>query len=305
MRLTASAAVAIVAILSACGDARDVDEGGGGGGAMHPIPFAIPQHMAAARASVASCTPCHGAELDGGAGAQTSCNDCHADAAGANFADDWRDNCTFCHGTGRDPAWSGDLAAVAPPQSAGGAAPQDNTNRKVGAHQAHLTAGTFSNPFSCDSCHTVPPFTFAGGSLDHVNGVPDVEFSTTAVQGVTSPRYSRANGTCAVYCHGSTAALGNSTSPVWTSTGIACGDCHPTAPTTGFHALHITQPPGGQGVQCVTCHPGYSETTVDPATHVNGTFEAVITANPAATPPTTNGTFAAWPASCTPCHPDL
>jgi hypothetical protein len=31
----------------------------------------------------------------------------------------------------------------------------------------------------------------------------------------------------------------------------------------------------------------------------------VITANPAATPPTTNGTFAAWPASCTPCHPDL
>jgi predicted CxxxxCH...CXXCH cytochrome family protein len=302
LALGSTIALGLISVLGACGDARDDVDGGGGGGALHPIPF-VAEHTAAARANVLSCRVCHGTELDGGAAAQTSCTDCHADPGGLAFdATDWRTNCTFCHGV-RDENWNGTpLTAAAPPQSADGAAPQDNTNPKVGAHQAHLVAGTFSNPLACGSCHGVPPQTFPA-SLTHVDGTADVEFSTTARQGVTSPGYARATGTCAVYCHGSTAALGNNTSPAWTTTGIACGACHTTTPTSGFHNLHIVT----QGVACASCHPGASVSppSVDVATHVNGTFEAVITANPAATPPTTNGSFSSWPASCTPCHPSL
>jgi hypothetical protein len=314
MKLTASAAVAVIAILSACGDARDLDEGGGGGGALHPLPFDVPQHTAAARANIASCTLCHGADFGGGAVAQTSCNDCHAAAApdGAGFADDWRDNCTFCHGSGRDPAWSGDLTAVAPPQSADGAGAQDNTNRKVGAHQAHLTAGTFSNPLSCDSCHAVPPLTFAGGSLAHVNGINDPQFSTTATRGVATPGYTRATGTCAVACHGSTPALGNLVSPEWTTTpvgSIACGDCHSvTAPpdgTTGQHNLHLVVFAScGVEITCATCHPNYSATpgseTVNLATHMNGFFDADPVTTGALSQLAT-GAAPTWP-GCTDCH---
>jgi predicted CxxxxCH...CXXCH cytochrome family protein len=127
------------------------------------------------------------------------------------------------------------------------------------------------------------------------------------VQGVASPGYTRATGTCAVACHGSTAALGNNTSPPWTSGAIACGDCHAVAapaPTSGAHTLHIA----GAGVQCVSCHPGYSETTINPATHVNGSFEAVITANPAVSPQTKDATHSSWPVTgtgqvdCGGCH---
>jgi predicted CxxxxCH...CXXCH cytochrome family protein len=294
MKLTASAAVAVVAMLCACADVREVDEGGAS--TLHAIPFGA-EHTAAARADIASCKVCHGAELAGGAA--ESCTACHEAPApeGAGFAGDWRTNCTFCHGTGRDPAWSGDLAAVAPPQSADGADPQDGTNPAVGAHQAHLVAGTFSKPLSCDSCHALPPLTFPG-SLAHVDGTADVEFSTTAVGAVAAPGYDRATGSCAVACHGSTEALGNLTSPPWTSTGIGCGDCHAWVPESGFHTFHIFD----QGVRCERCHAGYTLASVDLETHVNGTFEASIAANPAAFPRTKDAALSSWPTDCFACH---
>jgi predicted CxxxxCH...CXXCH cytochrome family protein len=292
MRLVpiSTVALALTSVLSACGDAQEVTEREAGGG--HPIPF-VAEHTAAARANIASCRVCHGNDF-GGAAAQ-SCNDCHTNQLG--FADDWRDNCTFCHGggvAGRDPTWAGTLGLAAPPQSADGAGAQDNTNPKVGAHQAHLTAGTFSSPIACGSCHTVPPTTFAGGSLNHVGGTADVEFATTLRQGVTSPGYAGAGGTCAVVCHGTTAALGNNTSPAWTSAGgVACGDCHTTTPTSGQHTFHLVTITCG--VTCASCHPGYAlPATVNLANHANGVFEAA--------PITTTATFSSWPASCTACH---
>lgn len=45
-----------------------------------------------------------------------------------------------------------------------------------------------------------------------------------------------------------------------------CGSCHAIPPALGEHAFHA-----GQGIDCVTCHgAGYSSTTTNPATHMNG-----------------------------------
>jgi predicted CxxxxCH...CXXCH cytochrome family protein len=292
-------ALALASALSACGDARDVTEARAGG--QHPIPF-VAEHTAAARASIQTCRVCHGSDFGGGAA--QSCTACHRDQLGFD-ASDWRTNCTFCHGT-RDESWGGDLAQAAPPPSADGAGAQDPTNPSVGAHQAHLTAGRFSAPIACEACHSVPPQTFPG-SLAHVNGTPDVEFSTTARRGVASPGYAGAGGTCAVYCHGSIAALGNRTSPAWTSEGeVACGVCHSLSPTSGGdfgHGFHL-----GRNVACEKCHVGYPLGEVVTATHVNGTFEATIAAGPftrsATVGPSTTPT---WPAgSCTAvCHTSI
>jgi predicted CxxxxCH...CXXCH cytochrome family protein len=222
-------------LLAACGSSRDVDPdriGPGGGG--HAVPF-VDQHAAAAKAAIDSCTGCHGSDYDGGSAA--SCNDCHAEAGAA----DWATDCGFCH--------------AASPTS--------------GAHQAHLVAGTFANALPCASCHVVPAPVLPG-SLDHVDGGVDVEFSTTARKNVTSPSY--AGGTCAVYCHGKTAALGNRQSPAWTSTApLTCGSCHSAAPTSGDHDTHQ----GEAG--CGDCHLGYGSTTVDRAKHVNGRVDATGT----------------------------
>lgn len=96
-----------------------------------------------------------------------------------------------------------------------------------------------------------------------------------------------------MYCHGSTALLGNHTSPAWTSTaGITCDACHGLPPADTRHTLHFSS-----GVQCDMCHPGYSvdTLTVNLATHLDGTNEA--------SPVTTTATFTSWPSDCTACHP--
>jgi len=47
-----------------------------------------------------------------------------------------------------------------------------------------------------------------------------------------------------------------------------CGTCHAIPPATGLHDFHVN----GQGIDCATCHgTGYSSTTVNAATHINGT----------------------------------
>jgi len=46
----------------------------------------------------------------------------------------------------------------------------------------------------------------------------------------------------------------------------ACGSCHAIPPALGEHAFHA-----GQGIDCATCHgAGYSSTTTNAATHLNG-----------------------------------
>jgi len=161
-----------------------------------------------------------------------------------------------------------------------------------GAHEAHLVAGTYSAPLACESCHIVPE------ALDHMDGRIVVEFSALARQGVANPGYAGSGGTCSVYCHGSTPALGNNASPAWTSTGgLACGGCHDTQQNTsqasGYHRFHVE----GQLVPCASCHPGYAvgaSPHVNLSTHLNGAFDA--------SPINTTATFTSWPTDCSACH---
>jgi predicted CxxxxCH...CXXCH cytochrome family protein len=233
MRLARHATLALFAasLLAACGTPRDVDEDRIGA-RSHDVPFGD-AHATSALADIGSCTRCHGTDYDGGLA--RSCTACHAAQLGSA---NWATDCTFCHGTPNDSG-----------------------------HQAHLVAGTYSSALGCSSCHSLPPQT-APESLAHVDGSVDVEFSTTARKGVTSPGYAGAGGNCTVYCHGSTALLGNKKSPAWTSTApLTCSTCHSATPSSGEHLSHRND-----GYQCFDCHPGYdnSPPMVDLAKHVNG-----------------------------------
>jgi mono/diheme cytochrome c family protein len=104
---------------------------------------------------------------------------------------------------------------------------------------------------------------------------------------------------------------------------LVCGSCHAIPPATGRHDLHVNS----EGVSCGTCHgTGYSKTTVNAATHMNGVTNIASTPgwNPttrscsnschgthswggtASTPPTsTTGTIdgaALYTQYCSGCH---
>ena len=120
------------------------------------------------------CASCHGAAL-------TSCNTCHASAAGGSWVS-WQTNCTFCHGT-KTKTYTGNLSLADPPDAVsqrltGVAAPT-----RTGRHSTH-------NGEACSACHAVPT------SLAHVGG-------STARATVTLGAYNPATGQCASACHGS------------------------------------------------------------------------------------------------------
>jgi len=295
MRLVRSAALVLAAssVLTACSVAREVDASGTGG-AMHEVPF-VDAHTSAALAGMGACALCHGVDYGGGLG--PSCTGCHEERLGVA---DWRTNCTFCHGTrtaaGLAATPGAASALAAPPATVTGTGDQTSANPKVGAHQRHLVAGTYSAPLACGSCHAVPAQTFPG-SLDHLDGTAAVQFSAAALQGVANPGYAGAGGSCAVYCHGSTSLLfgGTNKTPAWTSSGgVVCGSCHTLSPTSGQHVLHLVD----CSIPCASCHPGYSiPDLVNTATHVNGVFDA--------SPIVTTATFSSWPsgaATCSGCH---
>ncbi len=268
---------------------------------MHPTDATFfAQHGSAALGSLSSCAACHGATFDGTSGVP-SCNACHATNVTAS-APDWKQNCSFCHGT-RTASVTSATALAAPPQSVAGTGAQDNTNAKVGAHQAHLADGPVSKALACGSCHTVP----AAGDLTHFTGWSSASFvspvfSDLAKNGVATPSYAANGGACAVYCHGSGSQFpGNATatvSPAWTTTGTAtCGSCHGVPPTSGptflppnAHAYHLAA-----GATCGSCHPGYggtdaSNATVNLTLHVDGTKEVAGNGTP----------VTGW--DCTTCH---
>src|SRR5512137_1680584 len=95
-------------------------------------------------------------------------------------------------------------------------------------------------------------------------------FGALANQGTTTT-WTRANATCAAsYCHGGTSALagGTGTTPVWTTVNGSfktCTSCHGNPPP----APHV------QNSACGSCHTGYTNATVNAATHVNGTVDVI------------------------------
>jgi predicted CxxxxCH...CXXCH cytochrome family protein len=238
----------------------------------HPPGWADPaQHGHAANAQgLTGCKGCHGAALDGGSSG-VSCASCH----GAG----WQSNCTWCHGT-RTAGWtSARLDLAAPPLGTQGETA--TTSRAVGAHARHLAGGSIGPALACGECHLVP------ADLAHLDGTATVTFGAGARRGGASPSWTGV-GCSATYCHGGTLAGGGTNkAPSWTggSPQAACGTCHATPPSTGHHGNHA-------GRSCGDCHPGFTSSSVNLATHLDGLTQV-------------GNKVTAWNATtraCTGCH---
>jgi predicted CxxxxCH...CXXCH cytochrome family protein len=221
----------------------------------------VAQHGRDANAQgFSGCTTCHGADLDGGS-VGVSCHACHA-AAGFST---WDTNCTFCHG---DPASGG----PSPPVDIQGRSVA--TNVSVGVHASHVGTA-IANPIGCGQCHP-PRSASVVTDAAHVdgNGLAEVLFGPIATTGGAAATYTRASDTsascAATYCHGAFAGGANATMG-WTSTAqVGCTSCHGAPPPA----------PHTASTSCGTCHPGYTQTTVIAATHVDGILQ--VTSNHAA-----------------------
>ena len=221
----------------------------------------------------AACASCHGT----GYSPTTVVQATHVDGT-VNVS---RTGCTACHG---------DLTATAVAASSSLAAPGVNasaadttgataaTSAAVGAHAKHL-AGTRwrSTPIACGECHAVP----AAGNVAHATGAGSggaratVTFgvlattgsiTTAAYAGSTTAAGANGAGTCSnTYCHGNFKNGLTTAAPSWLG-GVAaanCGSCH------GL-------PPGGthtSSTNCVSCHAGYTSTSVNMALHLNGAID--------------------------------
>jgi predicted CxxxxCH...CXXCH cytochrome family protein len=235
----------------------------------HDEPSYVGRHSGDAIADIQVCSVCHGQDyaggltviVDGEQRVSPSCNACHA---GFGFAN-WQSNCTFCHGT-RNAAFTFDnLAEAAPPQGVREARPRPIRT----SARTRSTSGTAacSIGFPCWICHTL------NGGLEHLDGQAPVTFQLhpLASTGGATPSFTKATQTCSsVYCHGATLQGGAATEPKWTAALTACNSCHGIPPPTGRHDFHT-----GIGVACATCHDGYTNTSVNKATHVNGASDVV------------------------------
>ena len=219
------------------------------------------------------CTNCHGANY-AGAGIAPSCNACHA-AAGWS---DWQQNCSFCHGQKSAVTQAGYDFALHPEW----AAPPDDVQGRLtgvngaaaGAHQRHLTGSTLRGPLPCSECHVVPET-----AIHPLNASLDLPFGPLARAGGASPVWTASTLTCAsTWCHGSF-RNGAGANPVqWTGGAAACGSCHGLPPG----GSHPANGPAG----CVDCHSGYTATSVNLATHVNGAIDVACDSCHGFPPPT-------------------
>ncbi len=149
--------------------------------------------------------------------------------------------CGACHGEGD---------AGAPPRALDGGTAV--TNPGVGAHQAHLAGGKWSNPVACATCHEVPATV---ATARHPNG------GRAEVHAAVG--YGEAAGTCATACHGGA-------SPAWTTENatLGCASCHGAPPPV----------PHPQATACWLCHANSAQDGgfVDRTLHVNGTVDAQL-----------------------------
>ncbi len=170
-----------------------------------------------------------------------------------------------------------------------------NTDTKVGAHTAHITASERLHPgLGCTDCHGTVNLSDA----THMNGTTNFNWSVLARTGGLNPTYNQANGTCTnVYCHGAGMPggdiSGTNKTPVWnnpnylppTLTVAGCSTCHGFPPPTSAGHPLVTIPPGFPsttvtiGSTC-NCHGNinpagnsYANIFNNPALHINGTLE--------------------------------
>lgn len=169
-----------------------------------------------------------------------------------------------------------------------------NTDPKVGAHTAHISADkSLHHGLVCTDCHGAVNLNDA----THMNGTTTFNWGVLAKTGNLSPAYNPATGQCTnVYCHGNAMpggdASGSNKSPVWnnpaylpaTLTVAGCGTCHGFPPSTATGHPVVTLPTGFPttapiGTSC-NCHGNinpagnsYANIFIDKATHINGTLE--------------------------------
>lgn len=170
--------------------------------------------------------------------------------------------CVGCHGGGEN-------GSGAPPSDTHGRS--DPTLPSVGAHTGHVDAG-----IDCGACHVKPETLDTPG---HIDGQVTITWSALATaNGTLAPRFDEGAATCAnVYCHGYFRG-GSKATPRWTRVAdadgasgaggwgdVGCGSCH------GIPPPRSTNHP--QRTDCGACHAGYTSSSVNRATHVNGTVE--------------------------------
>lgn len=193
----------------------------------------------------------------------------------------------YCHSAGQSstggaltggdyktPTWG----TAGPLGCAGCHTNMDSDGAATGSHIKHAqTAG-----IACATCHSGYTETTVS-TATHVNKSIDV--TMTGVGASASYNGSNSNpgnnapglgyGNCSsVTCHSSgQAADGTATpltygTPTWGGT-LDCGSCHKNMDTDntapGSHVKHAQT----YGISCATCHNGYTETTVNAATHNN------------------------------------
>jgi predicted CxxxxCH...CXXCH cytochrome family protein len=234
--------------------------------------------------SQAACGTCHGLPPPASSGHPQNgdCGGCHSGYTTSSVnltthlngsVDVLGQTCTSCHGNRTQSATPTNPLYAAPPVDASGESA--TTAVGVGAHQTHVNAGALSAAIACSECHAVPD-----DLTSHPNGAVNLTFGPLAASAGAQPSWNPASASCSNYCHGVTlGAGGTNTSPAWTSvdgTQDACGTCHglPPPASTGHP----------EATSCGACHPGYTQSSVNVATHIDGAVE--VTQN------------------CTACHGD-
>ncbi len=226
-------------------------------------------------AGEATCGSCHALPPGGSHPANPQCGSCHVGYGAASVNLDTHLNgvveapalgCTSCHGDASRPATAlnPQLPAAPPYGTHGETAPSD---RAVGAHQLHLTAGPLSNGVSCQECHA--PVTSVGVANGHRNGAVDLVWGPIASAGIDAGTIAWQGGTCsATYCHGNFRLGYPLNAPSWTApVADSCGTCHGLPPGGGHPA----------SVECGSCHLGYGPAFVNRDTHVNGLLDVQMT----------------------------
>lgn len=197
--------------------------------------------------------------------------------------------CEKCHGsTATNPFYS----TAIPKNTA-------NTDPKVGAHTAHITASERLHPgLLCVDCHG----NVSLNDATHMNGTTNFNWSALATTGGLTPLYNPSTGQCSnVYCHGGHMpggdTSGSNRTPIWsqanylpsTISAAACGTCHGfPPPVSAGHpavdpAIIAGFPTTPLGTSC-NCHPSVNQTIgiglttyqnvfSDPALHINGKLD--------------------------------
>lgn len=217
-----------------------------------------------------ACNACHGAPPPAPHSTSTACGSCHPGytATTVNAAihiNGVRDvtgmTCTSCHGTAGGTATQAAPLLSAPPTGTKGETLA--STRAVGAHQAHLVNTRLRTAaIACTECHAVPAAT------SHSNSIVELAWGTLATKsGTVAATWNGTALTCTNYCHGTGVSGGTTKSPTWTggaAQASACTSCHGAPPP----APHSTS------TACAGCHTGYTATTVNKATHMNGVVDA-------------------------------